>query len=70
MADRILIIGWNYLGTALIDLYRDKKLRQGFVKNAKLYLKKYNWIQEEQKYIDIIDYLVKPGLLPPEEKNI
>ena len=24
MADRILIIGWNYLGIALIDLYRDK----------------------------------------------
>lgn len=45
---------------AVIDLYKDKKLRQNLSKNAKLYLKEYNWMKEEKKYLDIIDSLTKP----------
>jgi len=48
----------NEFAKAVLNLYKDKKLRQNFTQKAKEYLKEYNWTCEEKKYLDIINQLL------------
>lgn len=41
--------------TAVLDIYRNKKLNESLVKNAKKYLKNNNWQKESKKYLKLIN---------------
>ncbi|OGF99134.1 hypothetical protein A2Y99_02880 [Candidatus Gottesmanbacteria bacterium RBG_13_37_7] len=46
------------ISQVIYSFYKNKRLRMSLSKNAKIFLKKYNWKNEEIKYQKLIDYLI------------